>query len=77
MTITLFPNQNTDFFALVKNNQFFICPDGNLCQKISYTSYQRIADNNGVPYAQSITLTGDAGNWLINKILPEVTCIKF
>jgi hypothetical protein len=62
-------------FGDVDENQFFIDSDGWLCQKMSETSYNTIADDEGKPQADTAILR----DWSspIRSILPKVSKIKF
>jgi hypothetical protein len=65
----------TSTFGQVQDNQFFVDIDGDLCQKISSSSYCTIANSNGQPYAT----TYDCAYYYdtIKRILPKVTKIEF
>jgi len=62
-------------FGDVCENQFFIDIDGWLCQKMTETGYNTIADDEGNPLADS----AKSRSWdtPIRSVLPNVTKIKF
>ena len=62
-------------FANVKTNQFFVCPDGCLWQKVSSRSANKIADGDGNPESDYDSDWSD--NMTIERILPIVTKIEF
>lgn len=61
-------------FGDVKNNQFFVDYEGDLCQKINEGRYHVLADERGYPRAISYTEIPTRG---IRRILPHVTKIEF
>lgn len=58
----------------VAENQFFVCVDGYLCQKVYACAYTTIADNEGDPSCSHLTCDEDMP---INRILPRVEKIEF
>jgi hypothetical protein len=59
----------------VKIDQFFICTEGFLCQKVHNTAYITIATALGTPCAG---MTSDVlPSMTIKKILPEIEWIEF
>jgi hypothetical protein len=58
----------------VKEDQFFICADGYLCQKIDENAYNTIADEEGNPSCRNLDCDY---NMPINRILPCVEKIEF
>lgn len=62
-------------FNDVKENQFFICHQGRLCQKVTKTSAYIIADEKGKPNADRYSSLHEYLE--INLILPEVERIEF
>lgn len=58
----------------VEENQFFVCKDGYLCQKIDSTDYVTIADEKGNPTCNTYAEPEDAP---IVRILPRVEKIEF
>jgi hypothetical protein len=60
--------------ADVETNQFFVCSDGYLCQKLDSHRYTTIAKSDGQLY--SGYFSGDAHD-RIKRILPKITKIEF
>lgn len=58
----------------VEHNQFFVCNDGYLCQKITDSRYTTIAKSNGELYSDYFSC--DA-HYRIKRILPKITKIEF
>ena len=56
-------------------NQFFVNPDGQLCQKMGSTAYIIIADHNGEPYADYFDSVHP--QHIIKRIMPKVTKVEF
>lgn len=63
-------------FSDVQCNQFFIDANGWLCQKISLSTYNTIANRRGVPFALHIDRDVDPCD-PITDILPHVTKITW
>ena len=61
-------------FEDVDTNQFFVTLDGELCQKIGYSSYNMITLRDGTPYADHFS---DCHGFVINHVLPKVLKIEF
>ncbi len=63
-------------FEDVEINQFFVCDDGFLCQKVDEWSFNYIAEPPyGAPYADH--MNGCDPNFVIERILPKVVKIEF
>jgi hypothetical protein len=60
--------------ADVEENQFFVCSDGYLCQKLGSYGYTTIANSNGQLYSGYFSC--DAHD-RIKRILPKITKIEF
>jgi hypothetical protein len=60
--------------ADVDHNQFFVCGDGYLCQKITDSRYTTIAKSNGQLYSDIFSC--DA-HYRIKRILPKIAKIEF
>ncbi len=58
----------------VEENQFFVCEDGYLCQKIHARAYITIADDEGNPYCGQLDCGEDMP---IARLLPRVEKIEF
>ena len=58
----------------VEANQFFVCADGYLCQRIGSESYITIADEEGYPCCGYFRVNPDKS---IKRILPRVEKIEF
>ncbi len=58
----------------VEDNQFFVCADGYLCQKIGSESYITIADEEGCPCSGYYRNNTDTP---IARLLPIVRKIEF
>ncbi len=58
----------------VETNQFFVTVDGELCQKISCSSYNMVALKGGIPYADYFS---DCHDFVIERVLPKVVKIEF
>lgn len=58
----------------VEDNQFFVCADGYLCQKIGGESFMTIADEEGYP---SCGYFSDFASVRITRLLPRVEKIEF
>lgn len=58
----------------VGENQFFVCEDGYLCQKVYEYAYITIADDEGNPSCMKFDCDY---NMPINRILPRVEKIEF
>ena len=71
------PIKKAPTFGDVAQNQHFVNSEGFLCQKVSNTSYNRLANPNGKPYAWQHDLADHAPNIPIQRILPKVTKINF
>ena len=61
-------------YADVEENQFFVCDEGFLCQKVDADSYNVIANPVGEPYADQQLC---APSQPIERILPNVDKIEF
>ncbi len=60
--------------ADVEENQFFVCKDGYLCQKITDSRYNTIAKSNGQLYSGYFSCEA---HYPIKRILPKITKIEF
>lgn len=60
----------------VGENQFFVCEDGYLCQRIASESYITIADEEGYPSCGYYMSRYNA-DMPIRRILPRVEKIEF
>jgi hypothetical protein len=69
------PERKTLRLLDVMVDQFFITNGGYLAQKCSESSYNLIANSQGVPFASSHQY--QAETTVIAKILPEVAKIEF
>lgn len=58
----------------VEYNQFFVCANGYLCQKMNDDTYVTIADDEGNPSCDSYA---DRGDTPIQRVLPIVEKIEF
>lgn len=58
----------------VEENQFFVCVDGYLCQKVYEYAYNTIADDDGGPSCSYLTCEADMP---IKRLLPIVEKIEF
>jgi hypothetical protein len=58
----------------VEENQFFVCADGYLCQKVYECGYNTIADDEGGPSCSHLTCEADMP---IKRLLPIVEKIEF
>jgi hypothetical protein len=62
-------NDSKPTFSDVKENQFFICRRGRLCQKIGFDRYNVITNSDGLPYSdRGVTLVSDS----VERILFEL-----
>jgi len=61
-------------FDMVEDNQFFVCVNRYLCQKVDYCEYNVLADSHGNLVATNITVDPNATIW---RILPTITKIEF
>lgn len=62
-------------FGMVKENQFFVNRDGDLCQKCNGEEANIIASPDGSPWA--VNCLSFSESKLIKRILPEITKIEF
>ncbi len=63
-------------FEDVEINQFFVCDDGFLCQKVDEWSFNYIAEPPyGAPYADCCNSCDP--NFIVKRILPKVLKIEF
>lgn len=62
-------------FDMVEENQFFINCSGDLCQKVTNTAYNIIADRHGYPLCNHWATVAEGLR--INKIIPRIEKIKF
>lgn len=60
--------------ADVEENQFFVCGDGYLCQKISNSLYTTIANDDGSLSCEIFDCNQD---YQIKRILPKIAKIEF
>lgn len=60
--------------ADVEVNQFFVCMDGYLCQKITDSRYATIAKRNGQLYSGIFSC---GAHYRIERILPKIAKIEF
>jgi hypothetical protein len=61
-------------FNDVEMNQFFVCADGHLCQKVSRNLYNTIADEHGELSGDRFSCSTD---YVIRRIIPTVVKIEF
>jgi hypothetical protein len=73
--ITVEQPENNLRFRDVKDNQFFVDKDGELCQKINSNSCVTIADENGVPDCYHWDEVD--GDMIVRKIFAKVLKIEF
>lgn len=69
-------SEKSPTFNQVEENQFFVNANGKLCQKVSSTTYNVIADKDGVPFTVVVAQHINGLN-KIKKILPKVVKIEF
>lgn len=60
--------------ADVEENQFFVCGDGYLCQKLDNHRYTTIAKSNGQLYSGYFSIMNHDR---IKRILPKIAKIEF
>ena len=73
--ITFIPRETTEaLFSDVREDQFFVCSRGNLCQKDNDSQFIVIANHEGVPMASSISCDEDMP---IRRTLGHVERIRF
>ena len=68
------PKKKQLTFADVAENQFFVCDEGYLCQKVDSEFACTIADPDGDPSCNYITVEDDHP---ITRILPKIAKIEF
>jgi hypothetical protein len=61
-------------FNDVEMNQFFVCGDGHLCQKVSMNLYNTIADERGKLCCDRFSCSTD---YVIRRIIPNIAKIEF
>ena len=75
MSIKFIEGNDKFCFRDVGIDQFFVSKSGELCQKISSSSYQVVAKSDGTPFADHVE--EESSSTPIERMLPRIEKIEF